>query len=79
VKKHHDKHVIKFGYLLVNGRLQKWKWSNSCHKNETESHQKCFWKVEVFLGKSINLKNTACADFAKIELKNHLMSKTTPW
>ena len=53
--KHHEKQEISFGYLqalgvknniLVNGRMQKLKWSNYYHKNETESHQPYFRKVQ---------------------------------
>jgi len=53
-KKHHEKQVISFAYhqalgvendTLVNGGVQKLKWSSNCHKNETESHQPYFWKV----------------------------------
>jgi len=88
VKKHHEKQVISFRYLqafgidkdtLVNGEVQKSKWSNNCHKNQTESHQTYFWKVVDSLGKSINLKLTGYADFAKFEFKTHLVSTTTPW
>ena len=59
-KKHHEKQVTSFSYLqalgvendtMLNGGVQKLKWSNNYHKNETESHQSYFWKVAGFLGK----------------------------
>ena len=84
-KKRKEKLIIGFDYLqalglqndtLVNGGVQKEKWSYNCHEYETESHRPYFWKVFV-LGKIYEYQTHRMWRFCKNFIKNSLGGKTT--